>query len=56
MKDISMDDNHVFGLVKVISSSYLKIRLYHLAKEKTFSITQDFVRSKLTKAILFQHQ
>lgn len=56
MKDIPPDDNHVFDLVKVISSSYLKIRLHHLAREKTFSITENFVRSKLTKAVLFQHQ
>ena len=34
MKDLSPDQNHVFELVKLISASYLKICLHHLAKEK----------------------
>ena len=43
MKDLSPDQNHVFELVKLISASYLKICLHHLAKEKTLSITNSFV-------------
>jgi hypothetical protein len=56
MKDISAEENHVFLLVKNISMSYLKIRFHHLAKEKNLSLTENFVRKKLSKLILFYHQ
>lgn len=56
MRDIVAEDNHVYTLVKLITASYLKIRLHHLAKERSRSLSKEFIRQKLTKLILFNHQ
>ena len=44
MNNLPPEDNHLFGMVKLISASYLKIRLHHLARETTMSVTDTFVR------------
>ena len=33
MMDSSVDENHIYILIKMIAKSYCKIRLHHLAKE-----------------------
>jgi len=54
--DTTVDDNHVHCLIKLASSCYTKIRLFHLGKEKTSSITGPKVRKRMSKLILFNHQ
>ncbi len=39
--DIPAEENHVFDLVKTISSAYLKIRLHHLVKERSLRINSE---------------
>ena len=54
MMELSPSQNHVFELVKLISAAYLKVRLHHLAKEKTQSLTSSYVRKTYSKLILFK--
>lgn len=56
MLDSTPDNNHIFSLIKCISSSYCKIRLHHLAKTFTEKLTGPKVRKQLTKLVLFKHQ
>jgi hypothetical protein len=56
MMDIPAEENHVFDLVKTISSAYLKIRLHHLAKEHSLRINNGLIRKQFSKLILFHHQ
>jgi hypothetical protein len=48
--------NHVFELIKLIVLQYSKVRLHHMAKERTLSLNKPCVRNKLTKTILFKGQ
>ncbi len=56
MYDSTVDDNHVFGLIKEIISCYCKVRLYHLGKETTAKLSEKNIRKKLNKLVLFNHQ
>lgn len=56
MVDTAVNENHIFGLIKTITKSYCKIRLYHLGKEYSQSLTGERVRKKLSKLVLFKHQ
>lgn len=56
MFDSTPDSNHVFTLIKAVVHCYCKIRLHHLAKQKTIEITGTAVRKQFTKLILFNHQ
>ena len=56
MVDTAVNDNHIFQLVKLVSSCYSKIRLYHLAKEHNRNNTEEKVRKKFNKLVLFKHQ
>ena len=38
MFDSTPDNNHLFSLIKCIAKCFLKIRMHHLAKEKTPSL------------------
>ena len=49
-------DNHVFPLIKNVSKTYSKIRMYHLGKTMSDKITGERVRKKFTKLILFKNQ
>lgn len=54
--DTSIEDNHIHNLVKMASSCYSKIRLYHLGKAKTEELVGIRVRKQMSKLILFKHQ
>lgn len=56
MFDSTVDNNHVFNLIKCIAQCYSNIRLHHLAKQKTFAVSGATVRKELSKLILFKHQ
>ena len=56
MMETTIEDNHVFGLIKDIVRFYCKIRFHHLAKLVNGRISGTVVRKKLTKLILFKHQ
>ena len=44
MFDTAIDENHVFSLIKLVSSCYSTIRLHHLAKVETEKNSGSFVR------------
>ena len=56
MLDTTVNDNHVFELVKTVSKCYYKVRLYQLGKTTTEMATKTKVRKKLNKRVLFEHQ
>ena len=56
MLDTTVDDNHVFTLVKTISRCYSRVRFYHLGKSITEQQSDNKVRKRLTKLVLFNHQ
>ena len=59
MYDSTVDDNHIYALIKEIityQSCYCKVRLYHLGKETTSKISDKNIRKKHTKLVLFNHQ
>ena len=56
MFDCSLQDNHVFNLIKSISKCYCKIRLHHLGKQATEEISGTKIRKKLSKLVLFKYQ
>ena len=56
MFESAVDENHVFGLIKIIAKCYCKIRLYHLGKETTENMLGKKIRKKLSKLVLFNHQ
>jgi hypothetical protein len=56
MFDSTPDNNHVFNLIKCISSCYCTIRMYHLAKQRTVQLTGPVIRKQLTKLVLFKHR
>ena len=56
MLDCIITENHIFLLIKVAAKIYCKIKLYHLGKEKTQTISSDRIRHKFSKLILFNHQ
>ena len=54
--ETALNDNHIFGLIKLIAKSYCKVRFYHLGKEYSQQLTGERVKKKLNKLILFKHQ
>ena len=54
--DSAVEENHILQLIKRIVSKYVAIRLYHLGKKLTATVTGQSVRKKLTKTIQFLHQ
>lgn len=56
MTDTAVNENHVFGLIKLIANHYSKVRLYHLGKLHTERIAGERVRKRMAKMILFKHQ
>ena len=56
MFDSSRDSNHIFSLRKTVVHCYAKIRLHHLAKQKTLEIAGIAIRKQYSKLILFSHQ
>ena len=56
MFESAVDENHVFGLIKIIAKCYCKIRFYHLGKETTENLSGKKIRKKLSKLVLFNHQ
>ena len=54
--DTTVDDNNVFTLVKTISRCYSRGRFYHLGKSITEQQSDNKVRKRLTKLVLFNHQ
>ena len=51
MCDTSIDDNHILALVKMASSCYSKIKLFHPGKRVTESLIGTRVRKQLSKLI-----
>jgi hypothetical protein len=56
MFDTTAECNHIFNLIKCITTCYCTVRMHHLAKQKTVAVTGPLVRKKLTKLVLFSHQ
>ena len=56
MFDSTPENNHLINLIKCIAKCFLKIRMHHLAKEKTAQVKGENIRKTLTKAILFNGQ
>ena len=56
MMELSIGDNHVFQLIKSVSKSYSKIKLYHIGKEYSDRVTGELVRKKFSKLIHFKNQ
>ena len=56
MYDTTVEENHVFLLIKVITKCYCTVRLSHLAKEATVDNCGDKIRKKFNKLVLFNHQ
>ena len=56
MLECSIDDNHVFNLIKLIAQMYRKIRFYHQGKVESQKYGEPKIRKILSKLILFQHQ
>ena len=56
MYDSTVDENHIFELVKIILNTYSKVRLYHLGKDATKKLSEKNIRIKLNKLILLSHQ
>ena len=56
MFDCEADKNHVYILIKRVASSYIKIRMHHLARRKNEKLSGPVVRKQLSKLILFKHQ
>ncbi len=54
--DSSPGDNHMYVLVKLTAQGYCKIGLHHMAKVMNARLSSEYMRKKLPKAILFQHQ
>ena len=54
--DTSMEENHIFKLIKTFSFSYTKIIFNHLAKAETDVQTGIKIRKQVSKLILFKHQ
>ena len=54
--DTSIEENHIFKLIKTISFSYTKIISHHLAKAETDVQTGIKIRKQVPKLILFKHQ
>ena len=56
MMDNSVNDNHVYGLIKSITKMYSKVRMYHLGREQTQKISGEKIRKKYVKLIHFKNQ
>jgi len=56
MFETEPENNHRINLVKLVAGEYVKIRLYHLAKQRTAALHRNVIRRKLSKLILFKHQ
>ena len=50
------DNGHLYQLVKSVVSSFLKVRLHHVAKERNATLSGKKVRHMYTKLVLFKHQ
>ena len=56
MFDTSIDNNHMFTLVKCIADCYCKIKFHQLAKQFNDNMAPNKIRKQLTKLILFKNQ
>ena len=50
------DDNHLLSLIKLAASCYTRIKLFHLGKQMTASVTGPNVRKQMSKLSLCKHQ
>ncbi len=48
--------DHVMKLIQFIMLEYVKVRLYHVAKETTLALSSSYIRSSLTKLVTFKGQ
>lgn len=53
---LTLAENHKSRIIKSLCVSYLKIRLFNLAKSQSYEIKGNLIRKKLAKLILFHHQ
>ena len=56
MLDNPVNDNHVYGLIKNITKTYCKVRLYHLGREYSQKRAGEQIRQKYTALIHFANQ
>ena len=50
MFESAVDENHVFGLIKISpSATDCKVRLYHFVRETTENLSGKKIRKKLSK-------
>ena len=56
MLECPIEDNHVYGLIKLVAKMYAVIRFHHLAKIMNDKDDEQKIRKKLSKLILFKNQ
>ena len=56
MRETDVTDNHFFNLIKSVCKNYCKIRMFHIGKQITNKISQDKIKKKYSKLILFKSQ
>ena len=54
--DTTVMENHLLQLVKKVAGYYIKVRMHHLAKEKTAELAGPKVRKTYKKLIQFKNQ
>lgn len=54
--DTSLEENHVFSLIKTISRTCVKVLFHHYAKLQTTAEIGIKIRKQLSKLILFKYQ
>ena len=56
MLDLSISENIVFHLVKLIAKTYSQVILFHLGKESSSEATGEKIRKKYGRLIHFKNQ
>lgn len=53
---VQIEGEHSLKLLKPVLTTYLKVRLHHVAKQHNVNNKRKFLRSKCTKLVHFTHQ
>ena len=53
---LAVGENHLFQLGKLVCKTYVKIRFYHLGRQKTAEVRGVPIRKNFSKLIHFKHQ
>jgi hypothetical protein len=55
-EDHTAESSHVYHLLQLIIEQYTKIRLHHIARQRTLSLSPSTVRTQMNKLVLFRGQ